>query len=387
MDAPLDVPCWLAAPDHADHAPWQRLRLATRRDPAPAALMPGRGWDDVVSGPSPTPAAASGSPPSTPPPSAPDPLAPAASTRAPSLPVTLAEYRGVAALSACFVATMALALWFAGPFKAAGLQVFSDPDSVTNPLWYIALIIGFTFGILALAKYGKKWMIRAIILLAFASTIAYVIFPLLLQYGVSDTLALVAAGGGAALALAALYLHPEWYVVDGFGLLVAAASAALFGISLGIVPVFVLLVLLAIYDAIAVYRTKHMLSLADSVIELQLPVLLVIPKHAGYRFQDERRKLGKTTQTSKEEREAMFMGLGDLVMPSILVVSAFVFPQAGWGMLPVLGAIIGTLVGYAVLMGFVLKGNPQAGLPLLNGGAITGFLAGVVAATGSLRFW
>ena len=31
-------------------------------------------------------------------------------------------------------------------------------------------------------------------------------------------------------------------------------------------------------------------------------------------------------------------------------------------------------VGFAILMRFVLKGNPQAGLPLLNGGTIAGYL-------------
>ena len=52
-----------------------------------------------------------------------------------------------------------------------------------------------------------------------------------------------------------------------------------------------------------------------------------------------------------------------------------------------LGAALGTLAGYGFLMIFVLRGNPQAGLPLLNGGAIVGFLVGVWASTGSLRFW
>jgi presenilin-like A22 family membrane protease len=30
-------------------------------------------------------------------------------------------------------------------------------------------------------------------------------------------------------------------------------------------------------------------------------------------------------------------------------------------------------VGYAVLMRLVLRGNPQAGLPFLNGGALVGY--------------
>ena len=306
----------------------------------------------------------------------------------PPMPVTFAEYRGTAALMLAFVVTILLAVAFAAPFRTAGLQAFSNPQDVGNSLRYIVLILAFTFVILYIAKKGAKWLIRLIILATVALTIGYVAYPLLaVSLDVPSTTALVVAGAIALGSVAALYWHPEWYVVDAVGLLVAAGSAAIFGISLGLVPVVVLLAGLAVYDAIAVYRTKHMLSLADTVIELRLPVLLVIPKHGGYRFRAEAAKFRQASATNKGEREAMFMGLGDLVMPTILVVSALNFGSPGWHEWPALGAAMGILVGFSVLMGFVLKGNPQAGLPLLNGGAVVGFLTGVYYATGSLRFW
>lgn len=302
--------------------------------------------------------------------------------------MTWAEYRAAAILAGSFVLTMLLAIVFAQPFLAAGLQAFEDPDDVGNSLWYIVAILVFTFVILAIAKWGKKWLIRAIILGAVGLTIAYVVWPVLeISAGWPFGRALATAVAVAAASVVALYKHPEWYVIDAVGILVAAGTAAIFGISLGIVPVVVLLVGLAVYDAIAVYRTRHMLSLADTVIELRLPVLLVIPKVARYRFVQEQAKVREAGPETKGEREAMFMGLGDLVMPTILVVSALQFAQPGWGPYPALGAAIGTLVGYAILMGYVLKGNPQAGLPLLNGGSIVGFLAGVYMATRSLVFW
>jgi len=302
--------------------------------------------------------------------------------------VTFAEYRGTAALLLAFVATILLAVAFAAPFKAAGLQAFSDPQDVGNSLWYIALILAFTFFILWIAKKGAKWLIRLIILATVALTIGYVAYPLLhVSLHITDPTAFALASLLGLGSVAALYWHPEWYVVDLVGLLVAAGSAAIFGISLGLLPVIVLLALLAVYDAIAVYRTRHMLSLADTVIELRLPVLLVIPKHGHYRFRDEAARFKQASTGNKGEREAMFMGLGDLVMPTILVVSALQFAKPGWNGLPAIGAAIGILVGFGVLMGFVLRGKPQAGLPLLNGGALVGFLAGVFAATGGLRFW
>ena len=89
----------------------------------------------------------------------------------------------------------------------------------------------------------------------------------------------------------------------------------------------------------------------------------------------------------------MFVGLGDLIIPGILSVSAFTFlNQPGRSLLWLLpneivaiGTVIGSLVGFFALMRFVLKGNPQAGLPLLNGGALIGFLITNVLVFGYLN--
>jgi presenilin-like A22 family membrane protease len=165
-------------------------------------------------------------------------------------------------------------------------------------------------------------------------------------------------------------------VIDTLGVLIAAGVASIFGVSLEIVPVVILLVLLAVYDAISVYKTKHMITLAEGVIDLKTPILFVIPKRRDYSFI--REGIGKLEEGG--ERAAFIMGMGDLIMPSILVVSANVFLKGyrvlGFVNLPALGAIIGSLAGLLVLLYFVSSGRPQAGLPPLNGGTIIGFALG-----------
>ena len=86
------------------------------------------------------------------------------------------------------------------------------------------------------------------------------------------------------------------------------------------------------------------------------------------------------------------MGLGDIVFPGMLVVSALKFLPLRTTMLGINGNIlvalftlVGCVVGFAVLMRFVLKGNPQAGLPLLNGGAIGGYIVSVLMIYGDLQ--
>ncbi|MBE0521257.1 MAG: hypothetical protein IBX39_03195 [Candidatus Methanoperedenaceae archaeon] len=272
-----------------------------------------------------------------------------------------------------------IAISLSKPLDDNDFKAFQDPEAASNVVYWIAIILVFTAFILLVVKLNKKWLIRAFIMISIAWTLMFVFyaaFSMFLSPVMNSVLTPVLS---ISLTLI-LYKFPEWYVIDLVGVLIGAGAASIFGISLAIIPALLLLILLAVYDYIAVYRTKHMIALAEGVMELRLPILLVVPKRWSYSFINE--------TFDKEEREAFFMGLGDAVMPTILVVSAITFssavnytiPVLGAINLPAIGAIIGTFAGFSVLMGFVMKGNPQAGLPFLNGGVILGYAAGSMLA-------
>ena len=264
-----------------------------------------------------------------------------------------------------------LALFLSRPMEVSGMQAFEDPTQVSNSIYYIGMIMAFTLLVLIAIKKNMKWIISLLIYFAIISTLYYV-FLALFNLILPEFEALIASILISAGVTVVLYRYPEWYVVDLVGVCIAGGVSALLGISLTIIPVIVLLVLLAIYDAISVYKTKHMITMAEGMMDLKLPILFVIPKHSHYSFLHESFKAG-------EKREAFFMGLGDAVMPTLLVVSANVFMKSNGGIsYPVLGAMLGTLAGYAVLFTLVMKGKPHAGLPFLNSGVILGFLIGVL---------
>jgi presenilin-like A22 family membrane protease len=261
------------------------------------------------------------------------------------------------------------------PMQEAGLAAFEDPESVANPLVFIGMLLVFTLILLILIKRGGRRVVAAFIGFAIFMTFVYIFGALsVLALGATDVSA-IAALVGALAATALLYLYPEWYVIDVMGVLISAGVASIFGISLAILPVLVLLILLAVYDAISVYRTRHMITLAEGVLDMKAPILVVVPKRMDYSFRREGLNIGEG-----EERGAFVMGMGDLIMPSILVASSHVFvaaPAVLWVLsVPTLGAMLGSLAGLGVLLFFVNKGNPQAGLPPLNSGAIVGFLIG-----------
>ncbi|MDP3106057.1 MAG: presenilin family intramembrane aspartyl protease PSH [Candidatus Methanoperedens sp.] len=305
----------------------------------------------------------------------------------------LKEYIPFIGMGFMLLLVQLIALALAGPFKENNIEAFSNPEDPGNVVVWVAIILIFTAFIFLLIKLDKKWIIQAFIFLTVGSTLYFVFIPFFsigpyiefiimvspdqaLNLGTVYYSLFILSAGLTIL----LYKYPEWYVVDTVGVIIGAGASTMFGISLEIIPTLLLLVVLAVYDYIAVYRTKHMVALAEGVMDLKLPILLVVPKHWKYSFISEK--------FDKEKREAFFMGLGDAVMPTLLVVSANVFVQAssftvpfiGSINLPALGAIVGTFVGYAVLMGLVIKGKPQAGLPFLNSGVILGYVAGSLIA-------
>jgi len=318
--------------------------------------------------------------------------------------------RGAAAAALIFLAIQLGALALVPTFDARGLQAVEDPSDPANSLVYVGAILAVTVLMLAAFRYDFRNAVRAAVVLS-AGLVSWYVFGAVLPGAV----ALLPAAGVAA----ALLVHPEWYVIDAAGVVMGAGAGALFGISFGLLPALVLLSVLAVYDAISVYGTEHMLDLAAGVMELRLPVVLVIPLSLSYSLLaddfsgvgaegversdgDADAGVGATTGADADSgagcgddadadgsraddarRDAFFIGLGDAVIPTVLVASAAFFsPAPSLGLpglalnLPALLAMVGIFLGLAALLWAVTRGRAHAGLPLLNGGAVGGYLLG-----------
>jgi len=287
--------------------------------------------------------------------------------------------------------THVFALLLAAPFETAGMKAFENPESVFNAVFFFALVLCFTAAILVILKFGGMKFVHLFMLFAVAATIYWVLsalVPIILNiFHIAFVPSLDIFPLIVALALTALlYFRPEWYVIDAVGLLVASGVASIFGISLQVLPVIVLLVILAVYDAVSVYGTKHMVSLASSVVEMRVPLLFVLPRRRKFSLLAAKGRAGRAERAEKAGQEggkeqqelgsgeAFFMGLGDAIIPAILAVSAYRYASFA----SAIGAVAGTLAGYALLCTFAGRGKPHAGLPFLNSGAILGFFLGVL---------
>lgn len=332
------------------------------------------------------------------------------------------QWESMAGMAAMFIGTIAIGLFIQPLYDIPEARAFGEEGATKSGfiLFELIMIGVFTVGIIWLARKGLDALIKGIVMLALGLSLFYAVQPFTLLFLYIAGLASAASVGLSALAITiaamtALYRYPEWYVVNGVGVMVGAGVIVMIGISFVPVLVIIFMTLAAIYDYWAVHKSKHMLELADTMIGLKLPVLLVAPKEKGYSFLDqegdimsgahagdgvppppsydgviEAELVDETVRLrpkKKKSRDALFMGLGDVIFPGMLVISAVSF-LPDWGpevasvfgeyylaqLVVGVGTLIGGLLGYVALMYFVAQGNPQPGLPLLNGGAILGYL-------------
>ena len=332
------------------------------------------------------------------------------------------QWESMAGMAAMFIGTIGIGMFIQPLYDIPEARAFGEEGTTKSGFILLELVlIGvFTVAIIWLARKGLEALIKGIVMLALGLSLFYALqpFTLIILYLVG--FATPASVGLSALVITiagmvALHRYPEWYVVNSVGVMVGAGVIVMIGISFVPTLVIIFMLLAAIYDYWAVHKSKHMLELADTMIGLKLPVLLVSPKEKGYSFLDQEGDIMRDSSNAgemappppgydgvmeaemvdeaerlrpkKKSRDALFMGLGDVIFPGMLVISALSFlPEWGpevWNafgeihlaqLVVGIGTLIGGLVGYVALMYFVAQGKPQPGLPLLNGGAILGYL-------------
>jgi presenilin-like A22 family membrane protease len=318
-----------------------------------------------------------------------------------AIPSGTYAYVGIVAL---YAATIVLGLALTDEVAAMGLAMFQNPGSVGNVGVFAAMLLVATGGMVAAFRYGYGEALVRVFLLGSASTLTAVAFVALTGVGEiaasgSVLMGLPTSPASIAVALvtfAVLWGYPEWYVNDIAAVVFGAAAIPMLGLGFGPLPVVVLLVVWAGYDAYAVYVSGHMQELAAGLGDLRAPIVFVVPHSRSFSMRDPEFDLiggdeddeddGEQSE-SPARSEIALLGLGDAIIPGMLAVSAGHFLDAPAVVpalnanAPALGALVGGLVGMGGLLYLVHRvEGAHAGLPPLNAGVLGGYLLGAVAA-------
>ncbi len=139
-----------------------------------------------------------------------------------------------------------------------------------------------------------------------------------------------------------LLLKTSWLSVHNLAMVFAIAGVGA-GLGLSFQPemVILLLLILSVYDFIAVYKTKHMIKMAKEMLSHQAILGIIVPQKISD-FQTNLKEV-------KPGGKFLILGAGDIIFPLILAVS--LIPQGIFHSLIVaLFSLIGLLAGFLIFI-------------------------------------
>lgn len=217
--------------------------------------------------------------------------------------------------------------------------VIEEPENPLSSLIIFAYILVGTGIMLLLLKFGLVFLIR---IMSFFFLVIGLFFTLWLLFGfvglflaaILFSLSILKSRNPAVMNIVLLFTIP------GIG--------ALFGSSLAFIPALILILILSAYDLVAVFGTKHMITLAEGA-KGKIPLMFAIP------FGD--RLLG--------------LGTGDLAIPLIFSVSV----MRDYSFTNAIVTAAGGLIGIILLFVYILNKKECAlpALPPICAGLIAGF--------------
>ncbi len=188
------------------------------------------------------------------------------------------------------------------------------------PLFIVYILLGAAIFLL-LMKLHLEFLLSLLEMVVISVTSSILFYSLIHPF-LPDTLAAMAISAllGIALAVAKHFIH---LLKNLAAVLSSAGAGAVFGFTFSFVASLIFFGIMAIYDYIAVFRTKHMVSMAKEIIRQDMSFTITAK---------ERLPSGRETRLD--------LGTGDLALPVMVEVSAYqIHPYLSF--VTMLGAIAG----------------------------------------------
>ncbi len=209
-----------------------------------------------------------------------------------------------------FIATQLLGL-YAGVFiieDAKGNEIVREMVSVQQdaailPLFILYILAGAAvFLILIKLRISFLFALLEMMVISVTSSILFYAF---LRPFIQETAFAMAAAVLAGISLA-VAKHFFSFLKNAAAVLSSAGAGAVFGFTFNFMASLAIFFIMAIYDYIAVFRTKHMVSMAKEIIQKEMSFTVTAKERLP---------------SGKESR--LDLGTGDLALPVMVEVAAY----------------------------------------------------------------
>jgi presenilin-like A22 family membrane protease len=253
-----------------------------------------------------------------------------------------------------FAVTSALALGAVATMTVRGLASYEPSPAISAP-YFLVLFFMATLALLFALRITKSGAIFAILFTVAMVSGAWFLADIFLP----GSLALIV---GSAVILARFRWKKVLILNATMAIGIAGISASV-ATDLSLNAVLVILTVLAFYDIVAVYATKHMVTMFRELAARGSVFAFVLTPL------EPKALLGPVPEAGER---ALFLGTGDVALPVMLAVTA-----AGGGLARGIGVAFGAMAGFCLM--FYLfhrqgRRRPMPALPPIALGSVLGYL-------------
>ncbi len=223
---------------------------------------------------------------------------------------------------------------------------------------YIPIMIAILLGtglLLLLLKFNLQWLWKVWFFIAVVIALNIAWAPFMWK--------------GLALSLALIFgawkiFRPNFWVHNLTELFVYGGLAAIFVPFFNLLSVSILLVLIAVYDAYAVWKSKHMITLAKSQTKAKVFAGLLVPYNLGKIV----RRAGKKNKSKAVKVRTAVLGGGDIGFP--LIFAGVVLKELGLWFSLIIPFF--SLAGLAFLLWYGDEKKFYPAMPFIGAGCFLG---------------
>ncbi len=219
------------------------------------------------------------------------------------------------------------------------LIVTTNANEPFNAVIFIGYIVAGAIAMIVMIRFLKKFdFIFTLLEFMLVSTSSSIVFYAFLRLALGIE---IATPAGILMGLGFAFLKMARPRFKNLAAILATAGVGvIFGISLGPAPLIIFLIFLSIYDFLSVFKTKHMVEMADFVMKKDLAFTVT------------------AYEPDEKEKKRIDLGTGDMIAPIMLEVSAL-------SMSPIasLFVFIGAVISFSIFI--FLVWNKKMILPAL----------------------
>ncbi len=232
-------------------------------------------------------------------------------------------------------------------------------------IWtFLAAMVVATILLIVFLKYFKgptsSKLFFALILFVGVNIVFEAFFPALIAFILT------------VFIVGARFLKPNVFTHNLVFFLALAGVGARLGTLIPVVAAIILLIVLSVYDFIAVFKTKHMVTMFKGMLKNGIPMGIIITDDPMHMTHDVGKVSATKLRQTKKSSDFIMLGGGDLAFPALFAVAAL----AQFGLIQALGVVIGAIGGIVLIHSLIVQKKFKAlpALPPIAAFAILGFL-------------